>query len=510
MPARGIFLKNRSQGNLLSTQDTGRGSYQASPADSPLNSPGFPPPSAVSPLAREEDDQDYSFSNSAYRADDPRLYQPTGVSRSRSQRSSVSTQQVRNPTIHLVGPPHARQGDFVEDNPDAYYRNPAPPQPRKEDHKQKRRFFGLGGHTSSSKETVTSAPNATRLGRSVSVRKNDPPNVQNYRGPYEQQRWPSDPHSVAYRPSIDQEEEGNGYRGSQDSAQRTAGNPPGPPIPEKDALGYGPQLTSPAYPDSRPYVLGTNINTNTAQHQQDRQPTSEPDTTWENPSRPLQQPGHHRQPTEQYSTTPYQPSSATSNHPTQHSQASPSSTTSITSHPLRGAPDTLQQWRPDLHNTSRPASRTSSYNGPPSPLRPPSSQGDINQEKNGGPPNPNLRSDMAPPGPLQGKMLGDHVQQGQQGGISREQSGYQPYHQAGQGQGQQGGQPHYGQLNVNPQGQGYRGVPQPSPAANQANPSEQQGRSTPPPSRSRDDLSGLDVAQLLARHDELRKCGLIS
>ena len=33
---------------------------------------------------------------------------------------------------------------------------------------------------------------------------------------------------------------------------------------------------------------------------------------------------------------------------------------------------------------------------------------------------------------------------------------------------------------------------------------QQEGRSTPPPNRSRDDLSGLDVAQLLNRHDELR------
>lgn len=39
----------------------------------------------------------------------------------------------------------------------------------------------------------------------------------------------------------------------------------------------------------------------------------------------------------------------------------------------------------------------------------------------------------------------------------------------------------------------------------QQNSNSEQGRNTPPPSRSRDDLSGLDVQQLLARHDELSK-----
>ena len=96
--------------------------------------------------------------------------------------------------------------------------------------------------------------------------------------------------------------------------------------------------------------------------------------------------------------------------------------------------------------------------------------------------------------------MNEHAQQ------TREQGGYQPYHQTGQGQGtRDGGAPPYGQLNVGSQGQGFRGTTQPSPLPPQTNASEQQGRSTPPPSRSRDDLSGLDVAQLLSRHDELRK-----
>ena len=505
MPSKSIFHKNRSQHSLLSTQETtGRGSYQASPIDSPLNSPGFPPASAVSPLAREDEEADYRFHHPSYRPEGPRPYQ-AGVSRSQSQRSSVPAQHARNPTIQLVGPPH---GQFVEDNPDAYYREAAPQPPQKEEPKQKRRFFKLGGgHGSSPKETVISAPAATRLGRSVSVRRNEPPNPNDYRSPQDQQRWPSDSSSVFYRQSVDQPEAGNGHGAPQNSSQYFAPHVSGPPIPEKDVLQYGPQAPSSAQQDSgqgRPYLPA--ISASTVQHRQDEQQISEPDTTWENSSRAAQQSAHYRQPSEQYSTTSYQPSSAASNHPPQSFQASPSSATSIASHPLRGPQDPLQQWRQDLHGNSRPASQHSSFNGPPSPLRPPSRQTDSGQEKQGASlSTPNTRGNMPPPGPSQGKLSNEHSQQG------RDQGGYQPYNQVGQGQGsREGGPPSYGQLNVNSQGQGFRGTPQPSPMPPQTNPSEQQGRSTPPPSRSRDDLSGLDVAQLLSRHDELRKWILIS
>ena len=506
MPSRSIFHKNRSQHSLLTTQETsGRRSYQASPIDSPLNSPGFPPASAVSPLGREEEEPDYRFHNPSYRPEDPRPYQ-AGVERSQSQRSSAPAQHAQNPTIHLVGPPH---GQFIEDNPDAYYREAASQPPQKEEPKQKRRFFKLGGHGSSSKEAITTAPAPTRLGRSVSVRRNEPPNPNDYRGPHDQQRWPSDSSSVVYRQSIDQQEAGNGYGVSQNSSQRFPANASGPPIPEKDVLQYGPQPSAQQESgQGRPYLAGISAGTVQHQHQQDEQQAPEPDTTWENSSRPAQQPAHYRQPSEQYSTTSYQPSPAASNHPPQSFQASPSSATSITSHPLRGPQDPLQQWRQDLHSRSRPTSQHSSFNGPPSPLRPPSRQGESIQEKQGASlPTPNTRGNMPPPGPPQGKLLNEHGQQGQQG---RDQGVYQPYNQVSQGQGpRESRPPSYGQLNVNAQGQGFRGTPQPSPMPPQTNPSEQQGRSTPPPSRSRDDLSGLDVAQLLSRHDELRKSILV-
>ena len=61
-------------------------------------------------------------------------------------------------------------------------------------------------------------------------------------------------------------------------------------------------------------------------------------------------------------------------------------------------------------------------------------------------------------------------------------------------------------LSVNNQQSGsYRNTPQASPMV-QENSRDGQGRSTPPPARSRDDLGNLDVQQLLSRHEELSTC----
>lgn len=54
------------------------------------------------------------------------------------------------------------------------------------------------------------------------------------------------------------------------------------------------------------------------------------------------------------------------------------------------------------------------------------------------------------------------------------------------------------------QGGNYRSPPPSQPGVTQQALGEQ-GRSTPPPGKSRDETIGLDMAQLLARHDELRK-----
>ena len=192
--------------------------------------------------------------------------------------------------------------------------------------------------------------------------------------------------------------------------------------------------------------------------------------------------------------------------------SSPASATSTSSHPLqvKGHQEVLQQYRPELHR-ERPPSQQSSYEEPspvqaghrgyePHSDRPDSNHSSLNAYTPGS---------MAPPPPpqqpSQGRLSNETVPPNQPGTIAREGSGYQPYNQGVQGQNQQANAPpqYDSRLNVNQQNQQYRGTPQPSPLPPQA--TSEQGRSTPPPSRSRDDLSNLDVTTLLARHDELRE-----
>ena len=80
-----------------------------------------------------------------------------------------------------------------------------------------------------------------------------------------------------------------------------------------------------------------------------------------------------------------------------------------------------------------------------------------------------------------------------------------PFGQNSQGGAQQTGNQYGNQLGVgNAQGGNYRGQAQQSPLPSQSG--TEHGRAgTPPPSRSRDDLTNLDVSQLVSRHDELRE-----
>lgn len=513
MPSRSsrhFFLKNRSQASLPNIHEAnGRGSYQASPVDSPLSSPAFPP-SGPWPGREENGDQQSHPSYAPYRSDETRFYQVGLPSRSHSQRSPPSQASAHNlhqPTIHLVRPSqgqHGTTGDLaIDENPDAYYHQaPLPaPQPQKEEQK-KRRFFGLGSSTAKESSTTLPAPAATpqKLGRSISVRTKHH-NQQNPSGnvsrPLSQQRWPSASSAATYHQPTGEEEEDSG-----------AGLPPsypGPSIADDDSVRPSEHPTSQqdhSYGGSpAPHQAGITYGTSRPHSERQGSATS---PSLETSIRPIQH--HHHHPQSEHNQVPplY--------------QSSPSSVTSTSSHPLgsRAHQDIQHHYNQGNQNNNRPPSQQS-Y-GPPSPLHSQSRFLDSAQQsrlvQNQVSPNSHSFDSMAPPTSQQARDRRSidlaHPQQNQQGGASREAGGYQPYQQNSQNQNHPPGPPpQYGaQLGVNnPQSSSYRGA-QPSPMPQQT--TGEQGRSTPPPSRSRDDLANLDIMQLVARHDELRTLAFIN
>ncbi|KAL8992974.1 MAG: hypothetical protein Q9169_006687, partial [Polycauliona sp. 2 TL-2023] len=499
MPSRAskhFFHKNRSQASLLSSQDPngGRPSYLASPIDSPLHSPAFPPPHPAA-SHDEVDGQQYGH---PYPAEEPRPYQAAFPTRSQSHRTPPAHASPFNhpqPTIQLVGPSAGQQANsphsIIDQDPDAYYHQ-APAAPVQKEEPKKRRFFGLG---SSSRESNTSAPIPAaapqRLGRSISVRtknypyQNPPPAVSATRPV--QQRWPSESSASTYPPPASEEEDDVG------TTLPSSATGPAPPIPDKDPLRSTDFAIGSNGAFRKPSLQGVTVDTNG--HPRFDRAGSATSTTWESPQ----------------SLNQYQRVQSDPHHIPPSYQPSPSSATSVSSHPLapRGPQEVLHHHHQELQ-TSRPPSQQS-Y-GPPSPTqttypaRFEPHQGRLAQAT--APALSQIPGSMGPPQnqPSRDRRSQDLAQQQQnhQGGGSREGAAYQPYHQIGQAQGQpQGPPPAYSsQLGVsNQQGNSHRG-PQPSPMAQQI--TGEQGRSTPPPSRSRDDLSGLDVAQLVARHDELQ------
>ncbi|KAL8694929.1 MAG: hypothetical protein Q9218_000500 [Villophora microphyllina] len=498
MPSRAskhFFHKNRSQASFLTSHDANGapGSYHASPIESPLHSPAFPPPAA----AALHDDSDGQLIGHPYPAEDPRPYQ-SGLGRSQSQRSTPAHTYQANyqqPTIQLVGPPAGQQNNSspstIDEDPDSYYHQAPVPRPQKEEPKR-RRFFGLG---SSTKEPNTSAPAPTavpqRLGRSISVRtKNSgPQNPPAVTSRPVQQRWPSESSGSTYpRPASEEDDEG----GADLSL-----NGPAPPIPDKDPLRSSAFTSGPAREGAyrRPSVQSvvTDINGRPRFERQG----SATSATWESPQTVQQQQRVH--PDSHQLPPSYQPS--------------PSSATTTSSHPLpasshRGQQEALNQSQQGLQ-TSRPPSQQS-YN-PPSPIQTHPLRFDSNQYRSAqatAPADPHSQGSMGPPQPQVSRDRRSQElaqsQQNQQVAGGREGAGYQPYHQGSQVQGQPQAPPpaYISQLSVNnQQNSNYRGA-QPSPMAHQN--TGEQGRNTPPPSRSRDDLSNLDVASLVSRHDELQ------
>ena len=521
MPStRSLFHKNRSQGSLLNTQESNdRRSYQASPIDTPIHSPRFPSSSAVSPEARE-DDEEYTFGQpSVYRPDEARYYYGVNPpTRSQSQRSPTAQDNShQQPTINLVGPAAGSASQAVDENPDSYYRQVPPAAPPKEDSKR-RRFFKLGSSSASKEQSPQSynPPPANRLGRSISVKRKDPQLTGETISPRQsQQKWPSQSGPAKSAPqSAEVEEEDEDE--DEDDGDLTPGRPlpneVGPPIPEKDPL----RSNLPPNSSQQEHLYGKlpaqGLVTSLPQRHPYERQGSATSSQWENTARSVQQ--HQRAPQDAFqSNTPYQPSPAStiSNQISSSYHSSPASATSTSSHPLqaRAPQEALQQYRQDLQR-ERPPSQQSSYD-PPSPLNTGIRSHDSHHERQGSNRsslNAYTSSPMGPPPPPQqqgqGRRSDELAQPNPPGVIMREGSGYQPYTQTASGQNQQANPPQYdARLSVNQQNQQFRGTPQPSPLPSQT--TNEQGRSTPPPSRSRDDLASLDVNQILARHDELRK-----
>lgn len=476
-PSRHFFQKNRSQHSLLNPQEPNdKVSYLPSPIDSPLHSPGLPPTSAAAASPNDEVEEHQSYNtNLPHRSEEARYYQSGLPTRSQSQRlPSITT--TTQPTIHLVGPKSSANTP-IDDEPDRYYQQVANPHtfPVQKEDRKKRRFFGLGG----AKEPP--APPSAKLGRSTSVRRKEPaPEAYPVQQQQQQQQWSSSRVS----PTDDDEDE-EGGAGLHPTQPGSVGASPIPP--EKDPLrspGFPPPITHQEYAYGRSAQQAT--TSSSSRHPLDRQGSHQ--------SSSVQQYSHTESGQLQGTPTSYHPSpsSATSSSSPAFHQKAPSDKNHQYYREEQSRPPSQQSLdvptpapQPrgyDPHHARSSSSQASSSAYTQSSMGPPPPPGQQQP--------PSRRSSEAPPGPPLN----------QQGGQGREGAGYQPYNQ-----GMQGGvvpsnaPPQYSQQ-LSPQTQ--RTNSQLSPMPQQG--TNDQGRSTPPLNRSRDELSNLDVAQLLARHDELR------
>lgn len=480
--------RNRSQVSLEPPQESHPQSQdKRAYGDSPLHSPGYPPQAAPAPQYDDrEEDHEQQVYGSPYHSDEARFYQLGHPSRSRSTRSpgAINTNQ---PTIQLVGPHSSAStpSSAIDDNPDQYYQQGPPPPAHKADiQRKKRSFFGLGS-SSSSRDSGKIAPQ--KLGRSVSVRRKEEPQPPAYTE--SENRFAREQNWSTSKPGLSKEgdEEEERIAGSQTSQYA---HTEGPTPPDKDPLhspAFPPPLTHEEYVQARASQQAPS-QSNSNRQPLDRQGSYQ--SSWER-SAP-QATRHSRGESTQQTPSSYHPS--------------PSSATSTSSHPFaqRAPHESLQQY---YHDHSRPPSQQS--------LEPPQSASytkvleySNKQGQNSGPSGGFTQSSMGPPPgqqPPPNRRSSESAQQSQTGSQGREGGAYQPYSQGAQ-QGSvlpSNAPPPQYSSQLAPQGQNRRGNPQSAPMAQQGH-REPDGRNTPPPNRSRDDLPGGDYEQLLLRHDELR------
>lgn len=491
MPTRQFFHKNRSQGSLLNNiHDLNE---RKPPIDSPLYSPIYSPHSASASPSLQDNDEDYHLSHHDRPEQSQQSYSATPPKRSHSQRLIQPPNYSQHPSVNVAT--HSQAGFGADDNPDSYYL-PQPPIPTEPKDDRKRRFFGLRNPKEPAVNNGGGNNPSRPPGRHTSVvrRKPQPPlpaEVINHTTRHYS-------NSIA-TPASAQEQEGGASR-IHLHPQTIEAAPP--PIPEKDPQrppqlqNLQPQTQQPQQQQQHK-ILSISVstsqdaisNSNLIRPQLERQ-ISAGSSAFEDSVRSSQQTYpqsdlQHQQPPV-YLPSPSSIISSSPNHPI----------------PPRGAHETIQHKFRDI---SRPPSQQSF--GPPSPLQQTRA---VNQY-------PYIQAPTSAYPPGSGSMAPPPSQQQSQGrnshdvpplrqpiGISREGSAYQPYSQSTQEAHQgSGALTHYrGQIDNNP----HRAPPQQS--QSNVEHGQIQGRSTPPPSRSRDDLAGLDPAQLLTRHDELRKQNL--
>lgn len=487
MPTRQFFLKNRSQGSLLNNiHDLNE---RKPPIDSPLHSPVYSPHSASASPSLQDNGEDYHLGRHDRPEQSQQPYLATPPTRSHSQRTAQPPNHIHHPSVNVVT--HSQGGFGVDDNPDSYYfqQPPIPTEPKDD---RRRRFFGLRNPKEPTINNSGGNNPSRPPGRHTSVRRKPQPQLS-----AEATNHPTQQHystSIA-APASEQEREGGSDR-IHPHPQTIEAAPP--PIPEKDPQrppqlqNLQPQAQQPQQKQQHEiFISGVSIpqdpisNTTLNRPQLERQ-ISAGSSAFEDPVRSTQQPYRPQSDLQHQQPPVYLPS-----------PSSIISTSPNHSVPPRGAHETLQQNYSDI---SRPPSQQSF--GPPSPLQ--QTRAVNHYPYIQAPTSAYPSGSMAPPPSQQqsqGRNSHDPPPLRQPVGISREGSAYQSYSQNTQEAHQgSGAPPHYrSQVEANP----HRAPPQQS--QSNADHGQIQGRSTPPPSRSRDDLAGLDPAQLLTRHDELRK-----
>ena len=491
-----LFRSNRSQASLLSAHESR--SYQASPIDSPLQSPAFPPNSAVSSLDSEDRDDTFIQRQPLRDSDTSQYYTGNGThlpQRSQSQRTppaqkSYTGASPTQPPLQLTGTLHgSAKTSTIHEHPDSDHQQDQVP--AKAGPKRLRRFLGFG-ETSNHKDFV----NKQSIGRSISKRRASlEPQIITTLEEHLQNTWPSGSTSATYSPTtrIGEEEEGSTLLDSPYSQYPEET----PPIPPKD-LPKSPRSTTLPEQERSHTLLTTAPKQTGGEHQGPFRAS-----TWDRKPRP---PNHNPNPSSehlgQHQTIP---SVSGSGYPETQDVASPNYPPSLRS----GQELAYSQSQHTLG--SRPSSRQSYEPSSPGPASSQFRQRQSSVQGGSG----YLEGSMAPPPTQTSARSVEPNQQGSQNGTNGREGGAAAYQSYPQGT-QTGSQPNNGQtssqygpqLSVNNQPAGsYRGTPQASPMGQQNN--SEQGRSTPPPNRSRDDLSGHDVAALHAKYDELSESNAV-
>ncbi|KAI9721784.1 MAG: hypothetical protein M1812_002119 [Candelaria pacifica] len=497
MPSKYSFFKsNRSQASLLETQDQ-QPQGQRSSGRSPLASPGLssgpsPPQAQVA--------QDHRFDQRGQEESGRNQYFSGAPARRQSQRLTAG---YPGPTVNLVTNP--------QDDPAQYTEEPrrgshAPIHSLEAHHdqdtkKSKRSIFGFGSAASKENQrsnAVNDQPQAQQrvsqgsIGRSISVRRKDPP--------------PALKQSTRQSPTDDQHHHFSGKHNSAtllppSSEEEEVGpqvEPVGqsPPVPAKDSFGRPATLKPPAVERQQGWgALPRKVSDFGIEDQPhyNRNEFILPPRDQSLQGSPLFPPDPHAVSHDSPQYHAYQPPLLnTANTPLSHNQRllpldlpSPSAYHSQAEN-QHGRPPSqassqlqYQAYDPQAHNQGHPIRRA---------------------------PSEEAQDSMAPPGPpRQVSRPAGGIAPNAPNGPPREVSSLQPHEQGTQGQ-MQPPTPNAPQFTSPPPAAGqpnqnYRGGP---PHQQQPGQPGELGRSTPPLSRPTDDSTNLDIAEKLARYDELQ------